>query len=64
MTTYFKYCEAVHHYILVPSVGEEEQAVPPSSSLLSKVIQQLFYRKKEVDMISMRHTRELHYTTN
>lgn len=45
--TYFKYCEAVHHYILIPSIGEEEQTMPPSSSLLCKVIQQLFCRKRK-----------------
>lgn len=52
--TYFEYCEAVHHYIFVPSVGEKEETVSPGSRLLSKVIQQLLCRnkkkKKEVGM--------------
>lgn len=54
--TYFKYCEAVHHYILIPSIREEEQAVAPCSILLCKIIQQLLCRKKEVGMITDRHT--------
>lgn len=47
-TTYFKYCEAVHHDVLIAGVGEEEEAVAPRSVLLSEIIQQLFCRKKEV----------------
>lgn len=49
-TTYFKYCEAVHHDVLIAGVGEEKEAVAPRSVLLSKIIQQLFCRKKEVGM--------------
>lgn len=49
-TTYFKYCEAVHHDVLIASVGEEKEAVAPRSILLSEIIQQLFCRKKEVGM--------------
>lgn len=52
-TTYFKYCEAVHHDVLIAGVGEEEEAVAPRSVLLSKIIQQLFCRKKEVGMRCM-----------
>lgn len=49
-TTYFKYCEAVHHDVLIACVGEEEEAVAPRSVLLSEIIQQLFCSKKEVGM--------------
>lgn len=49
-TTYFKYCEAVHHDVLIASVGEEKEAVAPRSILLSEIIQQLLCRKKEVGM--------------
>lgn len=48
--TYFKYCEAVHHDVLIAGVGEEEEAVAPRSVLLSEIVQQLLCRKKEVGM--------------
>ena len=49
MSNYLEYCKAVHHNILIPSIGQEEQAVTPCSRLLRKVIQQFFCKEQEVE---------------